>query len=360
MISLILVIILILVAIIVLLTVYNISINKKIENFNNLNNKVNGLNVLQDFINAIGESTPAKEKIDKINKILLERYQVKYSTIVIFDGSKFKVKASNVDEKHWNALSKLQNNEIFKESIQTAIPKYVTVENEVERLPYQELEFGRAKSAMFFPLYVDNVYIGYWIIEGSKPHEFDNYDTTILDVVKNNIISVLKTVATQGIIENIVRDDKYSELKTSEHLYGEGRQTIDKYARSTVCLYKITNLEDINNEISRKTGDEIIKRVSSIIREHLSEEYIFVRYMGPKFVIVYSGIETSAVETFMEEVKNKVEALEIEAIDVDEEIVTPNLNVVLSTYYKGTALEGLLSAMEEYIDNSTVNEINSI
>lgn len=46
------------------------------------------------------------------------------------------------------------------------------------------MEFERAKSAIFFPLYIDNVYIGYWIIEGSKPHEFDNIDTTILEVVK--------------------------------------------------------------------------------------------------------------------------------------------------------------------------------
>ena len=32
---------------------------------------------------------------------------------------------------------------------------------------------------MFFPLYIANVYIGYWIIEGGLPHEFDNLDTTI-------------------------------------------------------------------------------------------------------------------------------------------------------------------------------------
>jgi hypothetical protein len=44
---------------------------------------------------------------------------------------------------------------------------------------------------MFFPLYIDNIYIGYWIIEGSKAHEFDKVDTTVLEVVKNNIISRL-------------------------------------------------------------------------------------------------------------------------------------------------------------------------
>ena len=189
--------IILLVLIIVLLMVYNMSIHKKIQNFNNLNQKIASLNVLQDFMNTISEVTSVDEKIKKINDILIERYQIKYSTIVIYNGTDYVVKASNVEEKHWDTLRNLQNEDVFKDSIKTATPKYITIEKEGERLPYQKMEFGRAKSALFYPLYVDNVYIGYWIIEGSQPHEFDKIDTTILEVIKNNIVSVLKTVENQ-------------------------------------------------------------------------------------------------------------------------------------------------------------------
>ena len=354
-------IIIILVIIVILLMVYNMSIHKKIESFNNLNQKITGLNVLQDFMDTISACTTVNEKINKINDILIERYQIKYSTIVVYDGAEYIVKASNVDQKHWDSLRSLQSEEIFKDSIQTATPKYVTVENENERLPYQKMEFGRAKSAMFFPLYVENVYIGYWIIEGNKPHEFDNVDTTILEVVRNNIVATLRTISNQGIIENIVRDDKYSNLKTAEYLYGEGRKIIDQYTTSTVCLFKITNLEQINDEISRKTGNEIITEISEIVKEHLSDEYIFVRYMGPKFAIVFSGIEMEAVGNFMEDVKKQIEEIEIEPVDVefeDEEEVfaKPKINVIISTYYKGTALEGAMKKLEEYLDNASEKE----
>lgn len=353
--------ILILVVIIILLMVYNMSIHKKITNFNNLNQKVTNLNILQDFMDTISKTSSVEEKIEQINNIIIERYQIKYSTIVVYDGTKYIVRASNVDQKHWEALSDLQSEEIFKESIQTSIPKYVTVEAESERLPYQKMEFARAKCAMFFPLYIDNVYIGYWLLEGSRPHEFDSIDTTMLEVIRNNIVAILKTVQNQKIIESIVRNDKYSTLKTAEYLYGEGRKTIDQYTTSTVCMFRITNLEEINEDISRKTGDTIITKVCEIIKTNLSNEYIFVRYMGPKFVIVFSGIERSAVISFVEQIKQEVEEIEVEPVDVEfedaEDIVAePKINVIISTYYKGTALEGVLKKEEEYLDNADKNE----
>ena len=185
---------------------------------------------------------------------------------MVYNGAEYVIKATNVAEKHWSALKTLQLEPIFKDSIETGISKYITVNNEGEKLPYQKMEFTRAKSAMFFPLYIDNVYIGYWIIEGNLPHEYDNVDTTVLEVVKNNIVSVLKTVENQSIIERIVNDDKYSELKTAEFLYADGKKTIDQYTTSTVCLYKIINLVDINETYSRKTGDRVINQICKAIK----------------------------------------------------------------------------------------------
>lgn len=345
----ILAIIVILIVIVIGLFVYNLSISKKIENFNNINQKIANLNILQDFMNTISEVTSVNEKIEKINNILIERYNIKYSTIVIYNGTEYVVKASNVEQKHWDTLRNLQNEEIFKDSIQTATPKYITIEREGERLPYQKMEFGRAKSAMFFPLYVENVYIGYWIIEGNKPHEFDNVDTTILEVIKNNIVSVLKTVENQQVIENIVREDKFTRLKSAEYLFGEGKKVIDKYTTSTVCLFKITNLEEINEDFSREIGNQIVTAVSEEVSSNLAEEYIFVRYMGPKFAIVFSGIELDAIVNFMGQLKEKIEEIEIEG-------AIPKINIVLSTYYKGTALEGLTKKLEEYLDGADKEE----
>ena len=355
------IIIILLAAIIVGLMMYNMSIHKKIDAFNNINQQITSLNVLQDFMDTLSETSSVEEKLKLINEILIEKYSIKYSTIVVYNGAEFVIKASNVAIKHWDVLRNLQSEPVFKDSIETGIPKYITVDREGEKLPYQKMEFGRAKAAMFFPLYIDNVYIGYWIIEGSMPHEFDNVDTTILEVVKNNIVSVLKTVNNQSVVEEIVRDDQYSELKTAEYLYTEGKKTIDKYTTSTVCLFKIINLVEINETISRKTGNDVITQICRTIKQYLSNEYLFVRYMGPKFAIVFSGVELPAVEEFMKTVKKEIEGLEISsATDYQGEStkVSPKINVALATYYKGTALVGVTKKLEEYLDTADPLENN--
>lgn len=206
----IMIIVMILVLIIITLIVYNINIHDKITKFQNINQKITSINVLQDFMNTIGEDLSPNKKLKKINEILIEKYDIKYSTIVVFDGTDYILRASNVDEKHYEVLRNLHQEEIFKDSIETTVPKYLTVNSEEERLPYQKMEFGRAKSAMFFPLYFDNVYIGYWIIESGVPHAFDSIDTSVLEIVRENIVAVLKSVSYQNTMENIVRVDKFS------------------------------------------------------------------------------------------------------------------------------------------------------
>ena len=359
---LIIAIIILLVVIIVFLMLYNMSVHKKIETFSNLNQKIMSLNVLQEFMDTVSQEKSADEKISKINEILIEKYDIKYSTIVVYNGAEYIIKATNVEERHWETLRNLHAEEIFKDSIETATPKYITVEQEGERLPYQKMEFGRAKSAMFFPLYIDNIYIGYWIIESGKPHDFDNIDTTILEVVKNNIISVIRTIDKQNVIENIVRDDEFTGLKSEEYLYGEGKRKIDEYDTSAICMLEIKNIKEINENYGRHTGNQVIAQVSNQIRQNIAAEYVCVRYMGPKFVIVFSGIEVEGITEFVQDMKKNIETLKVEQAEEDvyedeePQEVSPIINMAVTTYYKGTALEGTTKKLETYLDSANEKE----
>ena len=374
-------IIVILVIVIILLGMYNYHIQKKIDTYNNINQQISNLSVLQDFMKVAGEEDSVEAKLNKINEIVIEQYDIKYSTIVVFDGAEYVIKATNVDKLHHETLTNLHNEEIFQDSVATATPKYITIENENEKLPYQKVEMGRAKSAMFFPLYIDNIYIGYWIMESGRMHAFDKTDTTIIEVVKDNIISVLSTISYQDAMENIVRTDKFTGLFSAEYLYSKAKRTFDKYPTSAVCMFKITNIEEINENAGRQIGNDIITEISNIVKTKMAAQYVFVRYMGPKFVIVFSGVEETSVDEFLKELKREMEELEIveEAEEVqvvkvingkkvrvrelkEEKTASPKINFVVSTYYKGTGIEQLNKKLEEYLDSvdKSENQINYI
>ena len=364
-------IIIILVFIIAVLTIYNMSIHSRIRDFKILHQKVTNLNIIQDFINIAGSEMPVNNKIKEINNVIIEKYEVKYSTIVVFDGANYSIRASNVDQKHWETLSSLHELDIFKDSIETTNPKYITVNNERERLPYQKSEFGRAKSAVFFPLYIDNVYIGYWLIESGIPHDFDNIDITVFETAKENMISAMKSVNYQKTLESLVRKDLFSGLNSAEYLYGKGKKIIDQYVSSAVCMFKIANIVEIN-DISRELGNKTITKVSEFIKRSISDNYIFVRYMGPKFVIVFSGVDVNSASNFIAELKDSVEKLDIklekENFTIQElespvrnrkkkkkqnVTISPTLSFVVSTYYKGTGIETVLKSLETYIDDES-------
>ncbi len=371
----IIVVILALVLAIVILIVLNVNIQKKLDAFKNINQKINNLTVLQDFMSIAGEEETVDQKLRKINEIIIEKYDIKYSTIVVFNGAEYVVKASNVDSRHHETLSNLHTEEIFQDSVATATPKYITIDSETEKLPYQKFEMGRARSAMFFPLYIDNIYIGYWIMESGQMHAFDKTDTTIIEVVKDNIISVLQTTSYQETIENIDRIDKFTGLHSAEYLYGNAKRIFSKYPTSAVCMFRITNIEEINQNINREMGNDIITEISNIIKSKMAAQYVFIRYMGPKFIIVFSGVEEGSVEEFLTSLKDEIENLEliqdeeeIQSIRIikgkkvrvrelkPKQVASPKLNFVVSTYYKGTGLEQLNKKLEEYIDQAPTEE----
>ena len=375
------IVVIVLVFTVLALGIYNLSLYKRIQAFQTQSRRFTNLNILQDFMSITGSDLSVDKKIKAINDIIIEKYQIKYSTIVVFDGTDYIVKASNVNNTHWDTLSKLQDVDIFKDSITSASPKYITINNEGEKLPYQEKEFERAKSAIFFPLYIDNVYIGYWIIESGVPHDFDNIDTTIFETVKENIVSVLKAVDYQKILENIVRKDLFTGLNSAEYLYGDGKKIIDQYTTSAICMFRISNIEDINR-VSRELGNKVITEVSKKVQENIAEKYIFVRYMGPKFVIVFSGVEADSLSDFITQIKETTEELQIslnnnfQVEEINEEnkkkkrkkkkiedvVVSPSLNFVVATYYKGTGIEEVLKKMEKHLDEASKDEsqINNI
>lgn len=71
------------------------------------------------------------------------------------------------------------------------------------------------------------------------------------------------------------KKDKITGLETYEYLYGQARKTIDKYPTSIVSLIKIINIQQIQDKISKRTADSVLRKVAEFLKR-VCHQSIFV------------------------------------------------------------------------------------
>ena len=105
-----LIVVILLVIIIGALVAYNFAIYKKLKELKRVKQEVLNLDVVQGFMSTIGNQASVDDKIKRVNEIIVEQYKldsdeikfnIKYSTIVIFDGTKdYHINKWNLEEQN--------------------------------------------------------------------------------------------------------------------------------------------------------------------------------------------------------------------------------------------------------------------
>ena len=277
------------VTIIIFLLGYNVHTNRNLEQAKKSKKSFSRILALRDIMNISASSKSSKEKMEELNKVLIEKMDIDYSTIVYYNGLEYITKVTNISDieisNMENDILYIQNLNIFKEAIDKREFKYITVDKQEEELPYLENRKNIIKSVIFYPMTSKGKYIGYWLIESKKVKAFENVDIQILENLKQAIRNTIEVLSYEEAIETMVRDDKFSELKTMEYLQTEGKMLLEQYNKPQIVMFRIDNLEE-NEEISRNAGNVLITEVTKKIHSITRGDNIFVRYMGPKFIII--------------------------------------------------------------------------
>ena len=278
------------VTIIIFLLGYNVHTNRNLEQAKKSKKSFSRILALRDIMNISASSKSSKEKMEELNKVLIEKMDIDYSTIVYYNGLEYITKVTNISDVEVpnmeNDILYIQNLNIFKEAIDKREFKYITVDKQEEELPYLENRKNIIKSVIFYPMTSKGKYIGYWLIESKKVKAFENVDIQILENLKQAIRNTIEVLSYEEAIETMVRDDKFSELKTMEYLQTEGKMLLEQYNKPQIVMFRIDNLEQVNEEFSRNAGNILITEVTKKIHSITRGDNIFVRYMGPKFIII--------------------------------------------------------------------------
>ena len=106
------VIIVLLVIIIITLSVMILVISRRSQYYKIALGNMSGFAIMQRMFELMASSIPAANKIEELNNIIIEVFNTKNSTISIFDGVDYEVKATNVENiyKEFTAIPDKEDN----------------------------------------------------------------------------------------------------------------------------------------------------------------------------------------------------------------------------------------------------------
>ena len=311
-------------------------------------------NTIQSMFEIIGSDNNATEKIEKLNNVIISEFKPKYSSIVLYDGYDYEVKATNVQEEFIDSIKNVAKENTFVNYVTKNISKYI-VSTEYKTLSYRSAIERNIKSAIFSPIYFNNTYLGFWIIEDVKEHSFDDLSEQDLAKFKYNIGLFVENVLAQNTIEIAENTDKQTGFYNNTYLYSNSRALITAHETSSLSLICLKNIPDINEKYGRNLGNTLILKVANAIRETVSKESLLIRYSGIRLLILTPGSNAQIAQPIMEKVLTRIRS-ELEYVD-DEKVVL-DAQILVHTIKRQSNIEKEIQDMVSYIDE--MKQVNTI
>jgi len=340
--------------IVVILAAFSIFLIKRNKYYSVAIGNMSGMVIMQRMFELMASTIPASKKIEELNNILIEVFNSKSSTISIFDGTNYEIKATNVESMYIDSIKQLAEEKGFKNNAVQNVSKYLVAAGG-RLLGYKSAMERKIRSAMFSPIYYNGMYLGFWLLEDEAESAYDSISKEELAKLKDHIGVFIENVLNQESIENAYNTDKQTGFYNNLYLYSNVRQKTAVEENSSLTLMQLANLPQINQEYGREVGNRLLEKAAKLMQEVFSSDNIFVRFSGSKFCIVSPGISAdtlhSTVERYLTNVKMQEEI-------VNNERVNLNVNIVMKNIRKQSNIEREISKMADYVEQMKV--VNTI
>lgn len=340
---------------VLILTLYSEYENFRIKN--ELTSKTNtGIveNTIQKMFDILGSDVNTNQKIDRLNNIIISAFKPKYSSIVLYDGINHIVKSSNVEECYLDVISELSSESIFSSVISKDKTKYII--SKINNIVSYKSALERGiKSVMLSPIYYNDVYLGYWVIEDDKENAFDNISENDFKKFKYNMGLFIENILMQNTIEVADNTDEQTGYYNKVYLYSNSRKILLKSPTSSISLVELKNIPDINDKYGRNVGNQLIIRMCNEIRNIVSKDSVLIRYGGLKFIIITPDSNAQITKPVIEKVAHSLKELKEY---VEDEEISIEFNIIVNTLQKQNNMEKEIQKMVSNIQKmKNVNEI---
>ena len=301
---------------------------------------------IQKMFDILGANVETKEKIEKLNNVIISAFKPKYSSIVLFDGEKHIMKSTNVEEYYIDAITEIAEESIFSSCISKDTSKYII--SKVNNIVSYKSALERGiRSVMFSPIYYGDVYLGFWIIEDERENAFDNVSQYDFKKFKYNLGLFVENIQMQSTIEIADTTDKQTGFYNKVYLYSNGRQILTKSETSSITLIELKNIPKINEVFGRNVGNQLILKMCNAIKDIVSKESVLVRYGGLKFLIITPSSNAQVAQPIIERVLQVIKSIS-EYVEDDEAKLEST--ILIHTLQKQNNIEKEIQKMMKYME----------
>lgn len=128
-----------------------------------------------------------------------------------------------------------------------------------------------------------------------------------------------------------------------EILDSSTRNADQNHQAVTLIFCNLDNFNDINENHGQPVGDLVLKRVASLLQDHVSNSDLVARYSGEEFAILLNNQPLSEARKIAEKIRTEMAAKRIARKDTGESLGQITLSLGLATY---VATEGVDSFMQ--------------
>lgn len=303
-------------------------------------------NTIQKMFDILGADIDTDKKINRLNNVIISAFKPKYSSIVLFDGENHIMKSTNVEECYIEVIKNVSEESIFSGCLSKDTSKYVI--SKVNNIVSYKSALERGiRSVMFSPIFYDDVYLGFWIIEDEKENAFDNIAESDFKKFKYNLGLFIENIGMQSTIEIANNTDIQTGFYNQVYLYSNSRQILSKSQTSSITMIELKNVPKINEKYGRNIGNTLILKMCNSIKDIVSKESVLVRYTGLRFLIITPNSNAQVAQPVIERVLQVIKSIS-EYVE-DEELKLECL-VLIHTLQKQNNVEKEIQKMISYME----------
>lgn len=291
-----------------------------------LNQKTETLNFLRTLLEDINRTLDLDQVLNWTIDHILQKTGAEMGSITLLNEPagvlEFKVRRG-YDPKYVEKITTLSIGEGASGMVaETGEPVIITDYASFPRAKREAVELGKIKAMALFPLKITDRLIGILNIASSQPRDFsteevDFYQTVapIIASAINNALIYRHTLTLNKVLEDLSQKDGLTDIFNRRYLEEKLQEEINRCERHGgflgMLMIDMDEFKKINDTLGHEVGDQVLKKVATLIQDSCRQIDIVGRFGGDEFLVLLFQTPFEEAQRIADRIKRQMKQIEV-------------------------------------------------